>query len=608
MDSNKIILPVFFVLVFSATAYSESLEKEWSINVKGTIHDLIVADVDGDNIPEIVFFFKNNNIHGNDFLYTVDNEGGERWHLNLEGIESVYVSDLGTQDPSTRIFVSYGKSSEGIEKGRLLILEGGGRVVLKYPIPTLGFTPVMYKMESVDIDRNGYNELIGGTRKGVYAINDRFIGELWTSMIGQPIRDFILEDIDCDGITDVISESLGVIYNTNIKNGSISWKIATGDYIKSGDNQTTVEKDKVVEILKVGDVSPHPHKEIIAVTSIGVFFIYNSEGCLISVGGDSNAIRKYVENYSNYTIHEAISGYGKITALSLYDFNENSLQEFILGTTSGLYIWDILSGEQQFINIGEVKAIQESPDGKIFILTENAIHELGVNQEIIETYSLDESYQRIHIADVDGIGGLEFILIKDGDMSVYSKKETPTTTLATTTSSTMTTTTSATTTQETPTTTLATTTTQRIPTTTLATTTTTESEHKGDIDASDVLLALIAIVLILVIARYCVENLKKRGDKEKISGKDEGKKKRDMPTEEEKKSGKDEGGKKVDMPTEEDLKALEEEIEKRKKEYTIKEERKTELSDKERELEKEWEKSGDIVEVDEVKKSKNSKE
>ena len=554
------ILPVFIVLVFSATAYSTSLEKEWSINVKGSIQDLIVADVDGDNIPEIVFFFKNNNIHRDDILYALDNKGGERWHLNLGDIESVYVSDSMIEDPSTRILVSYGKTSEGIEQGHLLILDGGGREVLRYPTPALGSTPVMYKMESVDINGNGYNELIGGTRKGVYAINDRFTGELWTSMIGQPIRDFILEDIDCDGITDIISESLGVIYNTNIKNGSLSWKISTGDYISSGDNQTTVEKDKVVEILKVGDVSPHPHKEIIAVTSMNIFFIYNSKGSLISIGGDSNAIRRYVKNYSNYTIHEAISGYGKITALSLYDFNENSLQEFILGTTSGVYIWDILSGEHQFKNIGEVKAIQKSPDGRIFILTENAIHELGINQEIIETYSLGDSYQRIHIADIDGIGGPEFILIKDRDISVYSKKETPTTTLATTT-----------------------TTTRETPTTTLATTTTTEPEHKKEgIDASDVLLALISIALILVIARHSVEILKKR---RKV-----------------KKPEKEEGKKEIDMPTEDELKALEKEIEKRKREYTIKKWKEKELSDKERELREEWEKNVDIVEEEKRKK------
>ena len=96
------------------------------------------------------------------------------------------------------------------------------------------------------------------------------------------------------------------------------------------------------------------------------------------------------------------------------------------------------------------------------------------------------------------------------------------------------------------------------------------------------LLALISIALILVIARHSVEILKKR---RKV-----------------KKPEKEEGKKEIDMPTEDELKALEKEIEKRKREYTIKKWKEKELSDKERELREEWEKNVDIVEEEKRKK------
>ena len=508
LKKKFIIISTLFVLLIANPAYAINLEKKWSFDTGEEIIDLYVKNIDSDKPPEIIVYSKNHNIHKDDNLIVLNYTGGMKWNLNLGDIKSIHATELGSENPQVRLFVSYGRSSEGIEKGNLLVLDGKGTQILKYPTPSFALVPVMIWMKAFDLDGNGYNELIGGTMKGVYALNDRFNGELWTVATGEPVRDFIIDDIDRNGEYELITQSVGIIYNINLKKGLNNWVRETGEYIKTKDNESN-EKNTGITFLKVGDVELYPNLELITVSNRNIFLIYNHLGELISIGGDSDMIRDNVIDYENYTIYEAISDYGEITALELYDFNKDGLMDLVFGTKTGLYVWDIISDEYVYEDIGEVRYIHKNNEGEIIILTDKIIHRLDENKQITETYELDEGAGKIIEADIDGAGEPEFILYEGGCVFVYGISPeivTTTSSSTTTTSSSLKTTISSTSTSSS--------TTLNV-TLTLSTTTTDPSIGEQAIEAKNIISTLLIIAFLIIVTWYGTKLMKERKRKKK---------------------------------------------------------------------------------------------
>ncbi len=531
LDIIFITLIFFIILFFSSFVSSSELVKRWSFKVGGKIKDVMIDDIDDDDIDDIIFFFKNNNPYRSDYLYVLDIDGNVKWYKGEDDINAIYISDFGYGNLKKRIAISYGKSSEGIERGRILFLNSRGREIMKYPNPLFGFIPVFNKMIATDINNNGYYELIGSTSMGVYAINDVFNDEMWESITWSAIKDFVITDIDKNGQREIIAKSSSTIYNINIDDGKLNWKSDIKDNLielNASENKTIdllLKGGRNIDVMRIGNVDPSPLNEIIAVTPVGIFFVYNCSGNLTGIGGNIDVIKTLVINYTKFEYYNQ-TDVANITALNLFDFNKDGLDELIVGDNSGFYIINHISNERRFYPVGNVNDIKVIDNHDIIIFTGNAIYKLNENKEIEEHYYINKKYQNLYV--YNKIGNYGFILVDEEGISLFEIPNVHITTTSTSTSSTTTTSTSTSTSTSTTTSTTLTPTTSTTSTTysvsnyttitsststTISSTTTTISNEPTegiDINIVDLFLIISIILMLMIIVKFGIDILKER--------------------------------------------------------------------------------------------------
>ncbi len=517
---------ILLIFLSPLQVFASEITESWSFSVGGSIQDVIVEDVDGDTLPDVVLFFKHSNIYELDYLYVLDRNGNVKWYRELDNIHGIYVSDFGHEDGKKKIVVSYGKTREKIERARLLFLDGKGDKIMEYPDPKFGYMAALYQMAALDTDKNGYMELIGGTVKGVYAIDDRFQHELWRSITGEDIKEFIVADIDKDGEREIIAKSIGTIYNIKLINGKINWETEIGDHIIEVNISAneTIKRDIGIDIIRVGNIDSRPRNEVIAILPSDIFFVYDYGGSLIGVGGDIDTIKEYVKNYSSFRVYNVTEGLGNTTTVNLFDFDEDGVDELVIGSNQGFYVIHQLSDEKRFYPTGKVKDITVESD-QVVVFTGYAIYKLGMDEEIKERYNLNRDYQRLYMGDVDGKNGDEIILTYQGNMTVYRESPTPiTTTVTTVTTTSSIITTIVTSSTSTVSSTSVSTTIPETSTSTVNTVSTTLPSEGAELNIIDIVLIFLGLLLVATIVRYGTVIL---GRKEK--------KKRKKPVKEERK-------------------------------------------------------------------------
>jgi len=291
---------IFYMVIVGAGSYDMNLK--WSYEVTESIDSLYIEDIDNDGFLEIVIFARND--VRPDKIYVLDGSGLLMWDYELDGIQSVCVSDVN-HDLFKEVVLSHGGFREGVERGGIDIIDKDGKLSIQFPAAGLKSGILLRNIKAADLDKNGYEEIIGNTLDTVNVLKDSYDDFSMRIPVGKKIEDISLQDLDRDGYMDVIANCLYDIYDISIK-GSIRW------------NYTV---DEGINTLIITEMYPWGNYEVVLASKNDTIYILDDSGDL--------RIRDKVNK-------EIIS---VITA----DFDEDGLDELVLGTNDSIYFLDIAS-------------------------------------------------------------------------------------------------------------------------------------------------------------------------------------------------------------------------------------------------------------------------
>jgi len=373
---------IFYMVIVGAGSYDMNLK--WSYEVTESIDSLYIEDIDNDGFLEIVIFARND--VRPDKIYVLDGSGLLMWDYELDGIQSVCVSDVN-HDLFKEVVLSHGGFREGVERGGIDIIDKDGKLSIQFPAAGLKSGILLRNIKAADLDKNGYEEIIGNTLDTVNVLKDSYDDFSMRIPVGKKIEDISLQDLDRDGYMDVIANCLYDIYDISIK-GSIRW------------NYTV---DEGINTLIITEMYPWGNYEVVLASKNDTIYILDDSGDL--------RIRDKVNK-------EIIS---VITA----DFDEDGLDELVLGTNDSIYFLDIASNiSYECKTDGSIKTVlattlEKKSELKIFASDGERIYEIAGNGSLLKRYELNHSINRIYLKDLDNDGVKELITSSDNVVSVY---------------------------------------------------------------------------------------------------------------------------------------------------------------------------------------------
>jgi len=373
---------IFYMVIVGAGSYDMNLK--WSYEVTESIDSLYIEDIDNDGFLEIVIFARND--VRPDKIYVLDGSGLLMWDYGLDGIQSVCVSDVN-HDLFKEVVLSHGGFREGVERGGIDIIDKDGKLSIRFPAAGLKSGILLRNIKAADLDKNGYEEIIGNTLDTVNVLKDSYDDFSMRIPVGKKIEDISLQDLNGDGYMDVIANCLYDIYDISIK-GSIRW------------NYTV---DEGINTLIITEMYPWGNYEVVLASKNDTIYILDDSGDL--------RIRDKVNK-------EIIS---VITA----DFDEDGLDELVLGTNDSIYFLDIASNiSYECKTDGSIKTVlattlEKKSELKIFASDGERIYEIAGNGSLLKRYELNHSINRIYLKDLDNDGVKELITSSDNVVSVY---------------------------------------------------------------------------------------------------------------------------------------------------------------------------------------------
>jgi len=381
---------IFFILVISSMvivgAGSYDMNLKWSYEVAGNIDSLYIEDIDNDGFLEIVIFAKNEDVHGPGKIYVLDKRGLLMWDYELDGPQSVCVSDVN-HDLFKEVVLSHGGIRAGIGRGGIDIIDKDGKLSIQFPAAGLKSGVLLRNIKAVDLDKNGHEEIIGNTHDTVNVLKDSYDDFSMKIPVGKKIEDISLQDLDRDGYMDVIANCLYDIYDISIK-GLIRWNYTVGEGINT---------------VTIADLYPWGNYEVILVSKNDTIYILDDSGIL--------RIRDRVNK--------------EIINLITADFDDDGLDELVLGTNDSIYFLDVASNiSYEYKTNGSIKtvlatALEKKSELEIFASDGNRIYEIARNGSLLKRYELNQSINKIYLKDLESNGVKELIASSDNVVSVY---------------------------------------------------------------------------------------------------------------------------------------------------------------------------------------------
>ena len=381
---------IFFIAVISSMlivgAESHNMNLKWSHEVTENIDSLYIEDIDNDGFLEIIVFAKNENVYKPDKIYVLDKRGLLIWDYELDDLQSVCVSDVN-HDLFKEIVLSHGGIKAGIERGGIYIIDKDGKLSIQFPVAKLKSDVLMRNIKAVDLDKNGYEEIVGNTYNTVNVLKDSYDDFSMKILVGKKIEDISLEDLDRDGYMDVILKCHYDIYDTSIK-GSIRW------------NYTINESINTAIIV---DLYPWGNYEVVLTSKNDTIYILDDSGIL--------KVRDKVKK-------------GIINVITV-DFDDDGFDELVFGTDDGVYLLDIASNvSYEYKTNTSIKAIfatalEKKSELEIFASDGNKIYEIARNGSLLNEYEMNQSISKIYLKDLDNDGVKELITSSDNVVSIY---------------------------------------------------------------------------------------------------------------------------------------------------------------------------------------------
>jgi len=291
---RKALLPALAIaLICAASNTHAALEMMGGYNITN-IKNVYLEDLSGEKTLDVV-------VATTDGVYALTNKARLKWFYEAPNLRSVVVSDINN-DGFKEIVISTGVSVNAIERGNLYILDRNGKVIDKHEQQTGESSPyLIYNvMKAIDLDDNGYEEIIGGTSIGVYALSDSYDRIIWGYRTDESMTGVFADDASIDSSKDIIANSFTNIY-TLTSDGRLRQNYSVREGIKR---------------IITGEITGK----------------YERETLIIS---DEDNIYLLDKNYRKKAETNLVSN---IIEAEAFDLTGDGFEELVLGTKNGVYV------------------------------------------------------------------------------------------------------------------------------------------------------------------------------------------------------------------------------------------------------------------------------
>jgi len=376
-----LILTLFINQVSAATYSGVEPIGEYRIN---DLIGVLVEDLDSDQSKEIV-------AHTSSMIYVFNSSASLRWTYGIDNIKAVYVSDVDN-DGKKEILASSGEAVNNMEWGNLFILDMNGIVLHAYDKKSGESYPhiLFYSLVTIDLNGNGYEEIIGASSSGVHAIKDTNDKTLWTARTEDRIKEVLINRID-EKNKDILALSDTILYSFAL-DGTFRSKYNMSAGIKK------------MSLLELG---PSKEKYIALVRSDDHLTILDRD---LKVRFEANII-------------------GNIIELSAYDINDDGLNEIVLSTKNGIYM---VSSKYMITNkyltsnpVSGVYYADWEGDGEneLVFASGEYIYAISKKGELEEKTGTGYLITNLIAEDLGKEDKINIIAYSDKRLSVYNKKK-----------------------------------------------------------------------------------------------------------------------------------------------------------------------------------------
>jgi len=381
------VLSFILILALSSIIVSANPDLEFigSYNVGSDVREIYVDDIDNDLSLDVI-------IASNDVVYVLNNDATLKWMYSAENLKSIFVSDTDN-DGYKEVLISTGREIANIERGNFYVIDNGGNLKFKYPRSAPYSRFVFYSICAVDLNDNGYHEVICGFSTGVYALKDTYDKFSWSFKTNETITGIMVKDIEGDGNEEIIANSFSNLYVLDL-DGIPIWEYSITEGIK--------------EII-IDDISHTEGSEIILISKEDVIYILNSEFELIYPK------TKLVNN---------------ILEVSTLDLNGDGLKEVILGSKNGVYIlnsrFDMVKNKYETNDdVHGIYLADLDGDGEDEIIfgSGSYIYMITKQGDLKDKFYVGQEIDKLILEDLDYDGYMDILINSGNKIYLFENKE-----------------------------------------------------------------------------------------------------------------------------------------------------------------------------------------
>jgi len=361
-----------YLYIYSPTQ-SKTLWK--SDDIVGPFYATATGDVDGDGKDEIVAVsYESESGYSSGILVILDAETNKlKWKSNgnflylvWTGLYDVCISDVDN-DGNNEIIIGAGQTYTG----EIWIVDGKNHTIKSNHIFSSPSTSEFYSLTVDDIDNDGLKELISVSSSTLYVIKPTDWSVKWSVSTGSTYSGTIVRSADINGNGNkeiIVCKNNLMIINTVDHS---MWKSTESNYINF--DLYDFNNDGVLDIIAsttngrivaidgttksvINDINP----ETSSIVSVRAFKSNNS---LYYIYSNNNSIKVY-QNENNCSVSQSMgTNVGEVESMKLYNIKPSST-EIIFGTSTSIqrmYL-NIMSASATLLNIGAEANSQVSVD------------------------------------------------------------------------------------------------------------------------------------------------------------------------------------------------------------------------------------------------------
>jgi hypothetical protein len=352
-----------------------------------SISDLVgvqVQDLNGDHFKEVIAYTGS-------MVYVFNSSGSLQWTYGIDNLRAVYVSD-SDNDGNLEIFAASGDTVNNMEWGNLFILDMDGKVLHAYDRKSGESYPhiLFYSLVAVDLNGNGYEEIIGASSNGVHAVKDSYDNVLWTARTADKIKEVFFNRID-EKNNEILALSDTTLYS----------------YSLDGKFKSKYNMSAGIKKMALLDLGPSNDRYIALVRRDDQVTVLDSD---FNVRYEANII-------------------GGIIDLSAYDINDDGLNEIVLSTNNGIYMLSSKYAITDKYVTGEpvtgVYYADWEGDGEkeLIFASGEYIYAISKSGELEEKTGTGYPIKNLMAEDLGKEDKISLIAYSDKRLSMYSKKK-----------------------------------------------------------------------------------------------------------------------------------------------------------------------------------------